>query len=530
MKQLFVLLSLTLATFLGPIDMQALPAPGSALQEHVDANETHLQQEADPQTDEVDDSEEQGTAHQNGEHGEEQGHSPALWSVAPFILLLLMIATGPLFYAHFWHKNYPIIAAVLGSITVIYYLAFLGDAHHPIHAFFEYFSFIALIAALFVASGGILIKVDKEGTPMANVILLIIGAALANVIGTTGASMLLIRPFVRLNQHRVKPYHIVFFIFMVSNVGGVLTPIGDPPLFLGFLKGVPFFWTATHLWPKWIFGIALLSIIFYFIDRKNHASNKDNAPTEYSGKIQIKGVRNALFLLITIIAVFMDPNVVDWLPGILNNEANHSWSIGSMASLSPEVAQHTAAFSFIRELIMITAAVLAFKTADKECLKGNEFDFEPIKEVGFLFIGIFATMMPALQLISEFANSDGGQKLVNTDSLYWFTGMLSGVLDNAPTYLNFLAAGMGKLGLDIGSQANVLQYTTDAVTELMAISVGAVFFGAFTYIGNAPNFMVKSIAEQIGIKMPSFVGYVVRYSFPILMPVLLLTWLVFFFL
>lgn len=457
-------------------------------------------------------------------------HSPAPWSVAPFILLLVMIATGPLFYPHFWHKYYPLVAALLGTVTVVYYLAFLGDTHHPIHAFFEYFSFIALIAALFVASGGILIKVDKEGTPMANVMMLIIGAALANIIGTTGASMLLIRPFVRLNQHRVKPYHIVFFIFMISNVGGVLTPIGDPPLFLGFLKGVPFFWTTIHLWPKWFFGIGLLSLIFYFIDRKNHKSAARDTRPEYSGKIQIKGLRNALFLLITIIAVFLDPNVVDWIPGILNNEATHSWSIGAMGSLSAEVAQHTVAFSFVRETIMILAAILSFKTADKECLKGNEFDFEPIKEVGFLFVGIFATMMPALQLISEFANSASGQQLVNVNSLYWFTGMLSGVLDNAPTYLNFLAAGMGKLGLDIGVQADVIAYTQRAAEELMAISVGAVFFGAFTYIGNAPNFMVKSIAEQIGIQMPSFVGYVIRYSIPILMPVLLLTWLVFFFL
>lgn len=535
MKSLFVLLSLTLATLLGTVDLYATPGQDSNTQEQVDSTQlvdtpTAGTAEHAVHEEDTDHTDTHDASHAESAHAGEDDHSPAPWSVAPFIILLLMIATGPLFYPHFWHKNYPIVAAVLGAITVVYYLAFLGDTHHPIHAFFEYFSFIALIAALFVASGGILIKVDREGTPMANVVLLIIGAALANVIGTTGASMLLIRPFVRLNQHRVKPYHIVFFIFMVSNVGGVLTPIGDPPLFLGFLKGVPFFWTAAHLWPKWLFGIALLSMIFYFVDRKNHANYGNKAPKEYSGKIQIKGVRNALFLLVTIIAVFLDPNVLDWLPGILNNEAAHTWSIGSMASLSPDVAEHTAAFSFIREIIMLTAAVLAFKTADKECLKGNEFDFEPIKEVGFLFIGIFATMMPALQLISGFANSESGQNLVNTDTLYWFTGMLSGVLDNAPTYLNFLAAGMGKLGLDIGSQADVLQYTTDAVAELMAISVGAVFFGAFTYIGNAPNFMVKSIAEQIGIQMPSFVGYIVRYSVPILMPVLLLTWLVFFFL
>ena len=441
------------------------------------------------------------------------GRSPDIWSVIPFVLLLTMIATGPLFYAHFWHKNYPLVSILLGASVVIYYLGYLGDTHHPLHAFAEYFSFISLIAALYIASGGILIKVDKAGTPFANIILLVLGAFLANIIGTTGASMLLIRPFIRLNKDRIKPYHIIFFIFMVSNVGGCLTPIGDPPLFLGFLKGVPFIWTATHLWPKWFFGVGLLAAIFYFIDKRNY-SVYSIAKMKYSGslpkfsnRIEVKGVRNSVFLVITIIAVFIDPNILSWVPALVIDGIH---------------------ISFIREFIMITAAVLAFKTADKDCLKGNEFGFEPVKEVGFLFIGIFATMMPALQLISEFAKSDSGQAMISVDSLYWFTGALSGVLDNAPTYLNFLAAGMGKFGLDIGSKADVLAYTQAHIPDLIAISVGAVFFGAFTYIGNAPNFMVKAIAEQSGIQMPSFIGYIVRFSIPILLPVLFLTWVAFF--
>lgn len=443
------------------------------------------------------------------EHAEDSHHSadPAPWSVIPFALLLIMIATGPLFYPHFWHKNYPAVAAVLGLIVVVYYLGFLGDTHHPLHSFAEYFSFICLIAALFIASGGILIKVDREGTPWVNIILLVFGAFIANIIGTTGASMLLIRPFIRLNKARIKPYHIVFFIFMVSNVGGCLTPIGDPPLFLGFLKGVPFFWTVEHLFIKWFFGIGLLAIIFYFIDRRNTAHYETEDEPVYTGKIIVKGLRNTIFLLITILAVFIDPNVIDGIPALVIDGVQ---------------------ISFVREVIMIVAAVLAFKTADKDCLKGNEFDFEPIKEVGFLFIGIFATMMPALQLISSFANSAGGQDLVNVNSLYWATGMLSGVLDNAPTYLNFLAAGMGKFGLEIGSKADVLAFSANHIVELISISVAAVFFGAFTYIGNAPNFMVKSIAEQVGVRMPSFMGYVIRYSIPILLPVLFLTWLFFF--
>ena len=436
----------------------------------------------------------------------QHGHEPAPWSVIPFLVLLLMIATGPLFYAHFWHKNYPLVSAILGTIVVAYYLGFLGDTHYPVHSLSEYFSFISLLTALFVASGGILIKVDKKGTPLTNSILLIIGAVIANVIGTTGASMLLIRPFIRLNKDRIKPYHIVFFIFIVSNVGGSLTPIGDPPLFLGFLKGIPFFWTMQHLWLMWLFGITMLTTIFYFVDKRN-PSGQDEKANEYSGKIQIKGVKSVIWLAITIGAVFLDPGIMSWVPAIEYDGMR---------------------FSFLRESIMLSAAFFSFKLADKECLKGNEFNFEPIREVAFLFIGIFATMMPALQLINGFANSDAGRELVNTHTLYWATGCLSGVLDNAPTYLNFLAAGMGKFGLDVSDKAQVMGFQSTYIIELSAISIAAVFFGAFTYIGNAPNFMVKSIAEQVGIEMPSFVGYVIRFAVPFLLPVLIATWLIFF--
>lgn len=434
-----------------------------------------------------------------GGHG---SAGPEPWSVIPFAVLLLMIATGPLFYAHFWHKNYPLIALVLGAIVVAYYVFGLGDVHHPVHSMAEYMSFISLLTALFVASGGILIKVDKKGTPMANIMLLIFGAAIANLIGTTGASMLLIRPFVRLNKDRIKPYHIVFFIFIVSNVGGCLTPIGDPPLFLGFLKGIDFFWTVVQIWPLWFFGVGLLCVVFYFVDSRNKLGNEDN---DYSGKIEFKGLKNLIWLGITIGAVFLDPNVLSWVPAIEYDGAK---------------------ISFVREIIMFTVAFLSFRFSDKDCLKGNEFDFEPIKEVAFLFIGIFGTMMPALQLVAAFAGQN--QDMVNVNFLYWSTGALSGVLDNAPTYLNFLAAAIGKYGMDIGSQADVAAFSLQHVIDLKAISVAAVFFGAMTYIGNAPNFMVKSIAEQIGIQMPSFIGYVVKYAIPFLLPVLLLTWLVFF--
>lgn len=448
-----------------------------------------------------------GDGHGEGEedHGDHDHHAePAIWSVIPFVALLLMIATGPLFYAHFWHHHYPKIAIGLGLLVVGYYIFALGDVHHPVHALAEYASFISLLTVLFVASGGILINVDKAGTPIANICLLVLGAAIANLIGTTGASMLLIRPFMRLNKDRLKPYHVVFFIFMVSNVGGSLTPIGDPPLFLGFLKGVAFEWTILNVWMQWIFGIGLLALIFFFIDSKN-SKGYDYSKHNYSGKITLKGGKSIIFLVIAIAAVFIDPNVQDWVPAIHYDGAK---------------------MSFLREIIMLTTAFVAYKTADKECLEGNGFNFEPILEVAFIFIGIFGTMLPALQLVGAFATDN--PDLITVNALYWMTGALSGVLDNAPTYLNFLAAALAKYGMDIGNSAQVVEFSKNHVMELMAISVSSVFFGAMTYIGNAPNFMVKSIAEQDGVEMPAFAAYIVKYSVPFLLPVLFLTWLVFF--
>jgi Na+/H+ antiporter NhaD/arsenite permease-like protein len=359
-------------------------------------------------------------------------------------------------------------------------------------------SFIALLASLFVASGGILIKVDKKSTPMLNVIILFIGAVIANIIGTTGASMLLIRPFIKINRKRIKPYQVVFFIFLVSNIGGALTPIGDPPLFLGFLRGIEFFWFIGHIWYIWLPTIILLLAIFYVIDSRNMPEDDE----EYSGKIEFKGLKNIGFLLIVLISVFLDPAVISWVP-----------------SLSP--------LPFgIREIIMFSVVYFAYKGSDEEILKANEFDFEPIKEVAYLFIGIFATMIPALQLIAYEAKVLGEQ--LNQGIFYWATGLLSGFLDNAPTYLNFLSAAMGKFGFDINNANEVHQLSIDFPIYLSAISVAAVFFGAMTYIGNGPNFMVKSICERSGIKMPSFFAYLVKFAIPILIPIFIIVWLVFF--
>lgn len=434
------------------------------------------------------------------------------WLVFPFVLLLLMIATGPLFYEHFWHKSYPYVAVLLAAIVVIYYLLALHNVHAPVHALAEYVQFIALLTGLFIASGGIMINVDKKATPTANVIILIIGAVISNIIGTTGASMLLIRPFIRLNRNRIKAYHIIFFIFMVSNIGGSLTPIGDPPLFLGFLKGVPFFWTLEYNILPWAFALIILASIFFIVDRNNKSDYSfGEEPEVFTDKITLVGTKNFLWLAVVVGAVFLDPNVLEWVPAIHYDGQK---------------------FSFLREIIMLSCAYLSFKFADKKALEGNDFNFEPIREVAFIFIGIFGTMMPALELVGNFAQSESGAAMITHNTLYWGTGVLSGFLDNAPTYINFLTAAMASQGASINSLADVLSYANgglpNSIINLKAISVAAVFFGSMTYIGNGPNFMVKSIAEQVGIKMPSFFGYIIRFSIPILVPLFVLVWLVFF--
>ena len=426
---------------------------------------------------------------------------PPVFMVVPFAVLLLLIATMPLLAHHFWEKHYPKLSFILGAIVILYYVFVLHDTNILMHTFAEYLSFIALLSSLFVASGGILIKVDKKATPLLNVVFLLFGAVIANVIGTTGASMLLIRPFIKINQDRIKPYHIIFFIFLVSNIGGALTPIGDPPLFLGFLRGVDFFWVFEHVWYMWLPTVLFILAIFYFFDIRNKAGAENQK--EYSNKIVFRGFKNVIYLLIILISVFIDPGIMSWVP-----------------SLSP--------LPFgIREIIMFSVVYISFKTADKEILKANEFDFEPIKEVAYLFIGIFATMIPALQLIAHEANVLGDK--LNPGIFYWVTGSLSGVLDNAPTYLNFLSAAMGKYGMDVNSPADVHNFEMQHAVYLQAISVAAVFFGAMTYIGNGPNFMVKSICERAGIKMPSFFAYVLKYSIPILIPVFILVWLAFYY-
>lgn len=439
---------------------------------------------------------------------------PPLWLVAPFVTLLLMIATGPLLFHRFWERNYSTVSVGLGLVVVGYY-GFIMDHGLAVleQTLEEYISFLALISSLFVVSGGILIRIHRRGTPLINSLLLFSGAVISNLVGTTGASMLLIRPYMRINEGRLKAFHIVFFIFIVSNIGGALTPVGDPPLFLGFLKGVPFFWVLLKVWLPWIITLGVLLLFFIILDAG--VGNGDMKGTETKGGVSITGRRNIFFLGGIISAVFLDPAVIAGFPSL--QELFHL-PFG------------------IRELIMFMIAVLAYKFSNQEAFKGNEFNFEPIKEVAFLFIGIFATMIPALALIADFAKSNANEFSVSR--FYWMTGVLSGVLDNAPTYLNFFAGAAGKFGLNIASPADIRHFASGMASPvngdvssdvyLVAISIASVFFGALTYIGNAPNFMVKNIAMQADVEVPDFLEYIYKYSLPILLPIFFLLWFLFF--
>ena len=439
---------------------------------------------------------------------------PPLWLLAPFAVLLIMIATGPLLFHRFWERHYPVISTGLGVLVAGYYGVTMENGLNVLeHTLEEYLSFIALISSLFIVSGGILIRIERRGTPLTNALLLFVGALISNLVGTTGASMLLIRPYMRINQGRLKAFHIVFFIFIISNIGGTLTPIGDPPLFLGFLKGVPFFWVLPKVWLPWIIAVGVLLLIFVILDAR--AGNVELKGATVNGGVRITGKRNFVFLAMIVTAVFLDPAVIAGFPSL--QELFHL-PFG------------------IREVIMSVVAITAYKFSNREAFKGNEFNFEPIKEVAFLFIGIFATMIPALELIGDYASKHATEFSVSR--FYWMTGALSALLDNAPTYMNFLAGALGKFGLDIATPkeihlfaegiASPVQGDVTSDIYLAAISVAAVFFGAITYIGNAPNFMVKNIAAQSDVEVPDFLEYIFKYSLPILLPLFTLLWLLFF--
>lgn len=467
-------------------------------------------------------------------------YEPSVWMILPFVGLLGTIALAPLVCPGWWLKHYPKVSVAFALVTLSYYLFVLPHParHTVLHTGHEYISFIALIGSLFVVSGGIHISVKGESKPGENTLFLFIGAVIANILGTTGASMLLIRPWIRMNKYRITGFHVVFFIFIVSNVGGCLTPIGDPPLFLGYLKGVPFWWVAEHCFPMWIVGVGTLLLIFYVVDRRNYMKSPKpvrEVLAEPPDVFKIQGLHNIIFLAMILGAVFInDP-------------------------------------PFIREVIMVTAAVGSYFTTKKHIHKANDFNFHPIIEVAVLFFGIFSTMMPALDWLKLHAGELGKP----TPSFYfWATGILSSCLDNAPTYLTFLSSVFGAMidqntitavqnliqngGVDLANVSEPIRQTylalqkyhashlakgTVTVDEIeiaylignvalndfiVAISVGAVFFGACTYIGNGPNFMVKSIADQQKIHAPTFLGFILKYTIPYMLPMLILVWLIFF--
>jgi Na+/H+ antiporter NhaD/arsenite permease-like protein len=438
-----------------------------------------------------------------------------VWFILPFLLLLLSIAIMPFIRRHWWEKNYPFVVGVLGCIVVMYYVFSLHNIPRLFLTSYEYISFISLIGSLFVVAGGVHIRIRGKSTPIGNVALLATGAVIANILGTTGASMLLIRPYLRLNKYRIKGYHVVFFIFIVSNIGGALTPIGDPPLFLGFLKGIPFFWIIPRVSEIWMVTVGLILFTFYIFDVYNFKKEtvkiqKESAEIE---EPEVTGLHNIIFLLIILASVFIE---------------------------------HPAPL-MLREVIMWSAAIASYLTTKKEIHEKNDFNFIPIKEVAILFAGIFATMIPALDWLEFHAASIG---IVTPGQYFWGSGILSSVLDNAPTYLNFLTAAFGLHGANVDNVQHMhlmlglttpaavglpnplspgaLEITAQSWRYIQAISLGAVFFGAITYIGNGPNFMVKSIAEQSGMTCPSFFGYILRYSVPILIPIFAIIWYLYF--
>ena len=438
--------------------------------------------------------------------------------ILPFAGMLLSIAFAPFLFKHHWHRFYHFVAVGLGSISVFYYLFVLKNGERLLHVGHEYLSFIALVGSLFVVAGGIHIRVKGGASPWVNAGFLLVGAVIANLIGTTGASMLMIRPWIRMNQPRVTGFHIVFFIFIVSNIGGCLTPIGDPPLFLGYLKGVPFWWVLEHCWKAWLFGVLGLTTVFFFLDLRNYRRANTCASLKVEegiSRLEARWPRQAGSLS-------SDPH-------LKRSENPETWAIFGLRNLLFLGVILIAIFINkpvgLRELLMGGAALGSYFLTPRRVHEANFFTFEPMKEVCWLFLGIFATMVPALDFLESHAASLGIQTGMQ---FYWLTGLLSGLLDNAPTYLAFLATAFGLNGLSLDNPAHVTQFIAVHADLLDAISIGAVFFGAMTYIGNGPNFMVKAISVQSGVETPEFVAYILKYALPILLPFLVLTGILFF--
>ncbi len=440
------------------------------------------------------------------------GSTLSIFWVIPFAGILLSIALFPLIAPQIWHHNFGKISFFWAAIFIIPFLVMKGfpiTLYELIHvSLLEYIPFIILLLALFTISGGVRLTGSLVGKPMTNLVLILVGTFFASWMGTTGAAMLLIRPLIRANaQRQYKVHTIVFFIFLVANIGGSLTPLGDPPLFLGFLKGVSFFWTTSAMLKPMLFMVISLAIIYFIIDSYLFNQEKAIEDDEENHKLGLEGAFNLLLLCGVIASVLLSGF---WQPDIHFTVYHVEVELQNLA----------------RDILLLMLTMISWKMTSQTIREANEYTWFPIVEVAKLFAAIFVTIIPAIAILkagTKGALSSVIESVSNNGEpvnymYFWLTGILSSFLDNAPTYLVFFnTAG--------GDPATLM---TTHYNTLLAISAGAVFMGANTYIGNAPNFMVKSIAESTGIEMPSFFGFLVKYSLPILIPLYFIVMYIFF--
>lgn len=427
----------------------------------------------------------------------------ALWVLIPFVLMLLGIAIGPLVVPHWWEKDVnKILYSLVLAVPTIAYLLNAGYTHEVVHQMvFDYVPFIVLVGSLFVITGGIHIRLNLSPTPFANTMMLLVGYLLASIMGTTGAALLLVRPLLRMNEHRVYKAHLMLFLIaLVANCGGLLTPLGDPPLFMLFLRGVPFGW-FSGLYPAWMLVGGVMLLIYYCVDKylykKEGASHEHPVEGHDGAMVRCKGATNFYFLAGVVLTV-----------AYVN------------AGYIPAMADENAPIyiKLLREFVLLVMAAASWYSTAKNVRVSNFYSWEPLTEVIILFFGVFATMTPALLYLQAHACEIG---ISSPSGFYYVTGALSSFLDNTPT-----AVAFHTLALEFSAGCtNLVGGVREAY--LVAISIGAVFFGAMTYIGNGPNFMVKSIAEQDGVKMPGFFGYIARFSIPVLLPVYIVIQLLF---
>jgi Na+/H+ antiporter NhaD/arsenite permease-like protein len=438
----------------------------------------------------------------NLQNGSSPAFVPLRWCF-PFVLLLLTIAVLPVVVPHIWRRFYIPICSGIGLLAALDYSIRLGGLAEEAKSFALYLQFIIMLTSLFVIASGILISVKRPASPAANVAILFIGAILTNLLGTTGASILLIRPFLRMNQPHIRPFHVVLFVFIVANVGGVLLPLGNPPLLAGYLMGMPFWWMLLHAWAPWLLAVTLLLFVFYLLDRRIPRSASDAAEVSGSSRVSLQGLAQLLFIAIVLAGLF--------LPS--------PWS----------------------EIMMLSAAGISFACTPAAVRQQNRFTFHPLREMAILFLAIFLTLAPVLNILSHAAAAGKLESALQTPSrCYFITGGLSAFLDNAPSYLACLQSRASQVELQyhavdtiqpatVNAHPAIEQLAADPAESLyiLAISLSAVFFGAATWIGNGPNLMIKSISEHEGVACPSFGAYILRYTIPILVPVLVLVWLVF---